>query len=296
MTKKKLPLQHILKNFQMEEKKKLNVAAITDFSEHGTNAVRHGLLLAKIFGGELMIFSNFRVKKREFKSVFQKEEERKMTEFLQKKAEKTKFTVIEEPTDAKSLYSFAEANNVGLFVIAAAETDKETYFSRKKAFSFILPSRQPVLVTGSVPPPENCFKNVLLPLDLRPQNKEKVLWAGYFNRFYDSKIHILYSHFDEQHLQHEIDLIIAFAKKLYSNLEITDYEIHKITPTVDNMDKYSLSFAPQVAATLTVILMTHNRSLGDLILGVREKTLIGNTQGFPVLCINERPDLYVLCT
>lgn len=281
-----------------KERKKLNVAVITDSTEYGNAAVRYGVLLAQIFNGELMVFSNFRLKKREFKREKEKcaADNHELQDFLKKLAEKVAFSVHNEPTDAKMLYSFAEDNNIGLFVIAAAETEGVTYFSRKRAFSFILPSRQPVLVTGNVPPAGNCFKNVLLPLDLRPQNKEKVLWAGYFNRFYDAKIHILYSFFKETHLQQEIDLIVAFAKKLYSNLEITDYELYKIEPTVDNMDKYSLSFAEQVNATLTVILMTHNRSLGDFLLGVREKTLIGNSQNFPVLCINERPDLYVLCT
>lgn len=279
-----------------KEKKKLNVAVIADCTDYGKTAIRYGVLLSRIFKGEVIVFPNFRLKKREFKKENTKNDAGELALFVENAAAGLPFSLHNEPTDAKTLYAFAEANNVGLFVIAAAETDNDTYFSRKKAFSFILPSRQPVLVTGNVPPAGNCFKDVLLPLDLRPQNKEKVLWAGYFNRFYDSKIHILYSFFKETHLQHEIDLIVAFAKKLYSNLEISDYELHKIEPTVDNMDKYSLQFAPQVGATLTVILMTHNRSIGDILLGVREKTLIGNTQNFPVLCINERPDLYVLCT
>ena len=50
-----------------KERKKLNVAVITDSTEYGNAAVRYGVLLAQIFNGELMVFSNFRLKKREFK-------------------------------------------------------------------------------------------------------------------------------------------------------------------------------------------------------------------------------------
>ncbi|MCQ2285353.1 MAG: universal stress protein [Bacteroidales bacterium] len=278
-----------------ENKKKLNVIALSDSTCFGEAAVRYGALLADIFQGQLIIISNFRLRKREFGKDFSSISSDKKTlptDLLQKE----NIAINDNQFDAKSLYFYAEENNVGLFVIGATEKEGTTYFSRKKAFKFILPSRQPVMVVGEHFPTENTFKNVLLPLDLRPQNKEKVLWAGYFNRFNDAAIHILYSYFKEKHLQEEIAAIVAFAKKLYANLEIENYEIHQIEPTIDNMDKYSVEYAPQVNGTLTVILMTHNRSLGDFILGVREKTLIGNAEGFPVLCINERPDLYVLCT
>ena len=33
----------------------------------------------------------------------------------------------------------------------------------------------------------------------------------------------------------------------------------------------------------------------DFIFGPKESQIIGNTDHFPVLCINERDDLYVLC-
>lgn len=278
-----------------EEKKKLNVVAVTDFSEYGDSAVLYGALLAKIFDGILMVFTHFRLKNREFAKK-SSEDSIENLDFVRAFFPETTLEVHNEKTDARQLYAFAESHNVGIFVIGSSEKGENNYFSRKRAFKFILPSRQPVLCVGALKPTENAFKNVLLPLDLRPQNKEKVLWAGYFNRFYQSKVHILYSYFPEEHLQNELERIVEFAKKLYANLEITDYEIHQIKPTEDNMDRYSLEFASAVDATLTVVLMTHNRSIGDFLLGVREKTLIGNRRDFPVLCINERPDLYVLCT
>jgi hypothetical protein len=43
-------------------------------------------------------------------------------------------------------------------------------------------------------------------------------------------------------------------------------------------------------------MMTRFYSLIDMLFGAKESTVIGNEAGFPVLCVNERDDLYVLCT
>ena len=41
---------------------------------------------------------------------------------------------------------------------------------------------------------------------------------------------------------------------------------------------------------------TSYKTIIDILFGVKEKYLIANRFGLPVLCINERDDLYVLCT
>ena len=61
------------------------------------------------------------------------------------------------------------------------------------------------------------------------------------------------------------------------------------------MDAYGLEFAPQVSAGVEVIMMTRYYTLADVLTGPRERKIIGKTP-MPILCINQRDDLYVLCT
>ena len=280
-----------------EVKRKLNVVAVADGSVYGRNAVAYGELLSRVFDSSLTVVLNFQFKKRDLKKRTPVQDEVWGLKALRERfvAAGRELTILEEGCDLKSLQTYAEGHNTALFVIGAAKQGG-TFFSRKAAFRFISPMRQPVMVVGSVPPPENAFKNVLLPIDIQPQSKEKMLWAGYFNRFYQATIHILHTTYKDEVLQKKIIEHKAFAEKLYSNLEISDYHFHNITPTIDNMDRYSLQFAPEVEGSLTVIMMTLYKSLGDILLGVREKKLIANDEGLPVLAINPREDLYVLCT
>lgn len=306
-----------------QDDRKLNIIAITDFSEYGDVAVRHGAILAAIFKASLTIITDFSFYPKSFKEF--KENSRKTVsgediwkeeiESIQAATEipqpeispvfnrtLTNLTendietiMLSEHFTAKSLYEYAEKTNTTMFVIGVSKKGKNNFFSLKNAIKFIKPSRIPVMTVGKKMPEATVYQHVILPLDIDRQAKEKALWAGYFSRFYCATVHILHTAYKDAFLKQKLKDNIAFTEKLYNNLEIK-YELHKITPTVDNMDKHSLIFASQINASLTVIMMTRFYSLIDFIIGPKENAVIGNEAGFPVLCVNERDDLYVLCT
>ena len=172
---------------------------------------------------------------------------------------------------------------------------KFSFFTPKKALRWIQGSRIPCLCTSCFEPEPEAYKQVILPLNVRKQDKEKALWAGYFNRFYRSTVHILYRRYKDAFLQRNIKENLIFTEKLYANLNI-NYQIHCIDSTDENIDSFAFTYATQLQATLTVVMMTSHYNLADLILGPQEMNVLKKITKIPVLCINERDDLYVLCT
>jgi hypothetical protein len=305
------------------DNKKLNIIAITDFSEYGDVAVRHGGILAAIFKASLTIITDFSFYPKTIKELKENSREpeshsdiwkdeigsiqsatetptaqispifnRTLTNLMENEIETF---LLSEHFTAKSLYEYAEKTNTTMFVIGVSKKGENNFFNIQKAIKFIRSSRIPVMTVGNKIPEATVYQQVILPLDIDRQAKEKALWAGYFSRFYCATVHILHTQFKDEFLKQKLKDNIAFTEKLYNNLNIT-YELHQITPTVDNMDKYSLKFASQINASLTVIMMTRFYSLIDMLFGAKESAVIGNEAGFPVLCVNERDDLYVLCT
>ena len=277
------------------EKKNTNIIVLTDFGEYGDVAVHYASVLASIFHSSLTIIHNVSPRGHQatpvepvFSAQFKQTEQ-----FLDEN--NIKHFLLSDAFSHKDLYAYAEETNTIMFVIAVAPKKGMSLFTRRQAVKFIRPSRVPVMVVGNRMPDADVFKQVMLPLNIDRQSKEKALWAGYFSRYYGAMVHILFTTYRDEFLRKRVIENVEFTKKLYENLEVT-YELHKIEPTVDNMDKYSLSFASQVGASLTVIMMTKYFSLIDFLFGPKEFALIGNKEGFPVLCINEREDLYVLCT
>lgn len=271
----------------IDQQKKLNIIAIADDSDFGRTALAYGKVLARIFKASLTVITNF---------GFALEEKigGNILDINPKPDTDMEIEVRKDYFFPELLYSFAEKRNTIMFVIGVDSTGKQGVFNKRKTIQFIKPSRLPVMTVGSIAPTPEAFRHVVLPLDIERQAKEKALWAGYFSRFYQATIHILHPEYHDTGLKKQLADNLDFVEKLYHNLEI-HYEVHSVPPP-KNLDLYSIDFAPSIEATLTVVMMTRYRTLADLITGPRERKTIGNPGQFPVLCINQRDDLYVLCT
>lgn len=271
-------------NDPIDQQKKLNIIAIADNSDYGYSALRYGEKLAEVFDASLTVVTNF---------GFSLENKNGIPNTIHS-PQSSDCHIRTDYFFPERLYHYAEETNTIMFVIGIDPVGKEGLFNKKKALRFIKPSRLPVMTVGKKLPSENAFKQVVLPIDIERQAKEKALWAGYFSRFYQATIHIMHPYYEDEGLQKQVTDNIAFVEKLYHNLDIS-YVLDKVDPQ-PNIDLYSLDFANRVEATLTVIMMTRYYTLADLLTGPQEKKVIGNPQEFPVLCINQRDDLYVLCT
>lgn len=278
----------------MEEKKKTNIIALTDFSEYGNSAVQYAASLSKVFQSTLTVISHF-----SFSYHSKPTADVPMPEHLKNAIAlyMNSDDVVWDTAhyDLRRLMAISESANSIMFVLGVSRKKKSSFFNRKHAIRFIKSSRLPVMTVGKKLPTADIWENVMMPIDIDRQSKEKALWAGYFHRFGGATVHVLHTVFKDEFLKLKLADNIAFTEKLYNNLEIK-YQLHEIKPTIDDMDAYSLRFAPQINASLTVIMMTKYYTLIDLIIGTKEKQIIANKEEIPVLCINERDDLYVLCT
>lgn len=270
--------------------KKLNVIVLSDDSTYGRNATRHGILLAEAFQASLSVIINFDFHLPEKGNDI---EEKFLSDIKSILKDNGDAKIITEYVFPETLFQYAEEQNTALIVIGVSKERKCGFFNVRKAIKMIRSSRFPVMTVSDVIPHETQYKNILLPLDIERQNKEKALWAGYFSRFYGSIVHILYPEYRDEGLAKSVGDNVAFVEKLYSNLDI-NYEKHA-TKAQNHLDAFALEYATQVGAGASVIMMTKYYTLADLVTGPRERKIIGNAN-VPLLCINQRDDLYVLCT
>lgn len=280
---------------EQEEKKKLNIIAIADNSEYGTSAIRHAGILAAIFKSSLTIINNFSFSKKIQNNLNENSCNEQLEITNQLIQNNIEVFLLSNPFTLDNIYSYADETNSIMFVIGVQRKGKDSLFNLRNARRFIKPSRLPVMTVGLKLPDNHIFRHVMLPLDIERQHKEKALWAGYFSRFYHATVHVLYGTYKDQLLKQKVKDNIDFTKKLYQNLEI-EYELHEFGRTIDDIDRFSIFYAQEINASLTVIMMTSFYTFVDYIFGPKENALIANEEGVPVLCINERDDLYVLCT
>lgn len=276
-------------NEPINRQKQLNIIAIVDDSDYGKSVFCYGIKLAKVFSASLMVVSYFG-------TALEPKKQSSVTlpNFDNVDKQGVSISVRSDYFFPERLHRFAEDSNTIMYVIGVNDGETKGAFSKRGALRFIKSSRLPVMTVGRTLPKEEAFHKVVLPIDIEKRSKEKALWAGYFSRFYNASILLIYKKYEDEELQQQVKDNIAFVKKLYENLEVT-YQTEEVE-SASNVDLYSLTYAQNNGATLTVIMMTHYYTLADVLFGPNEKRIVGNSMQFPVLCINPRDDLFVLCT
>ncbi|MCL2168151.1 MAG: hypothetical protein FWH59_03365 [Lentimicrobiaceae bacterium] len=243
------------------------ITVFVDDSSYGKAALAHAQMLAQIFDAEINPISLY------------------------------------PKIDLSAFFSASEEENRLCIVMPVAHSKKLTFFNTKKARKWIRKSRVPVFTIGNREPGNNDYQQIVLPLDIHCQEKELALWATYFPSYIQKNcptipkdnllIHIIYNEYKDELLRKKVQNNIEFITKMFNNIEVP-YQLDRFT-NVDNIHTFGLQFAKQTGNSVMLFLMTEHYSLIDFIFGPLENRILGNKENIPVVCLNARDDIFVLC-
>ncbi len=148
-------------------------------------------------------------------------------------------------------------------------------------------------VQEPIPKPQG-LKNIAFTVNVKRQSKEKYIWSSYFARFNDSHIHALHYHYKDEILRRKWSDNMRFLQKLYDALNIT-YQSHEISDRSPLEDVNALRYCAKEKYDLLISLTTDERDALELFIGTSERHIIVNPYHIPVLFLNPREDLYVIC-
>jgi hypothetical protein len=138
------------------------------------------------------------------------------------------------------------------------------------------------------------FSDVILSMNALKEAKEKILWASYFGRFASSRIVIFYHRYKDTYLQKQLNLNIGFARKMFRKFNIQTLNAHTLN-TRTNEDVQAMSYAKQNSSSLCIFQTTKNKSIIELFTGLPEKKAMKRLQNAPILFLNPRDDLFIMC-
>ncbi|MBQ9311917.1 MAG: hypothetical protein IJ213_02610 [Bacteroidales bacterium] len=141
---------------------------------------------------------------------------------------------------------------------------------------------------------EQNFEEVILSMNALKESKEKVLWASYFGRFSHSRINIFYHRYKDEYLQKQLNLNIGFCRKMFKNFKIETLNVH-ILNRKKNIDLQAIEYAEEKEKNLCIFQTTNNKSIVDFLFGSSEEKVLKTMQKVPVLFLNQRDDIFVMC-
>jgi nucleotide-binding universal stress UspA family protein len=154
------------------------------------------------------------------------------------------------------------------------------------ALKVIVSSKVPFIVVQE-PPKHATVSKIVFPVDFKRENKEKIGWAYYVARLFNSKIFIFRSNYNDKGFVRETTKNMAFTEKFFTAKGL-EYEI-VVAEGKNSFPGETIEFSQKIDADLLLIMTTKSINFTDYIIGASEQYIIANSAQIPVMCINPRP-------
>lgn len=270
----------------MSENKEQKIIVLLSFTPADKNVVLNGIKIAGIFKKELCLLYNFR-----------KKEKLKKDSFIAKLQDYV-FSIKNEIPTIKISSSLLSEKRSDLPEILADEFEGILIIAAASEFSTYSKSVQesviPFLFVN-----EKCntvpnFKNVILPVDFRRENKDSTLWASYFGRFNRAVVIIVSGNDKGKEEQQQVAKNAFYAKKLFLKFKI-EHRIFKGIKSSFRNSFEALELAKSSNCDLLIILGSSSVTPLDWLIGLPERKIIKQAADLPILIVNPRKDNYLLC-
>ena len=262
------------------------IMVLCDFSGSMNNAIVHGVRMVGIFRKELCLFHPLREKGKSDKLAVQKS--------LGSIIHKLKKDLPDIPISSLTL----KGNLAQCIDRIAEQYDGVMLVLSSEKIKSKLPALQqsqiPFLFVNGSDTNNLKYKHVSLPVDFRKVMKDTSLWASYFGRFNQSEVTVLSASEKDKEQAHGVKKNIKFIEKLLYKLNL-DVHFESTQSGSFKLPFEALDQCKKNGKDVLIIPSSKNISLIDLVIGLPETKIIKKADKIPVLCINPKRDMYILC-
>lgn len=131
-----------------------------------------------------------------------------------------------------------------------------------------------------------------LTLTHRREGKEKLVWASYLARFLGSRLLLSHPDYRDEDLRRRWSNNMRFVEKMFNPQNIT-----YTTPTLSRLTRVDQAALDELHPDLLIAITSdpRERDLFDLLQPLPEFRLLTHSSRTPLIFLNPRDDLYILC-
>ncbi|MBN2612071.1 MAG: universal stress protein [Bacteroidales bacterium] len=154
------------------------------------------------------------------------------------------------------------------------------------ALKVIAGSKSPFIVVQDHPQKE-LYRDIVIPINYRKENKEIINWANYFSKSFGVKFHIFYAKNTDANFVKGVESNILFISKYFDQKGIK-YEMKSASGTKEFQNEV-VEFTKEINGDAIMLITTRDIGFADYVLGAQEQYIIANGEQIPVICINPKP-------
>jgi nucleotide-binding universal stress UspA family protein len=283
----------------MNAKKKNTMLVPVDFSDIATHALRHAVQLAKHFDNHIALLHV--IEEGFFNSIFgigddRREEARKIAH--------TRLNALSEEILKGDNIECSAIVKIGKIYTSVSETATELgcdsivmgsngasgleQIIGSNASKTIMQANVPVIVVKS-DRQTNAYKNIVFPLDLTIESRQKVSWAIHLGKSYQSTIHIITFKVDDEETNVSLRASLRQVTRLLEEQGVMHTE-HVLDKIEKDFSLETIAFAEKMDADLIMVMsQQESSSVGDFIIGTEAQQMVNQSQKIAVMCIKPKP-------
>lgn len=267
----------------MGEKKEQKIVVIATLDSADRNLILTGIRLSVIFRKELCLL--YQLQKKENREEI-REKLIRYTYPLKNELPELNVSVLLTTGKTRNLPDTLADEHEAIIVVANA-------LLFKRYAPAVTESPIPFLFVNPQAPVRE-FKKVAVPVDIRRENSDTILWCSWFGRFNKSEIIAVAAREKQEDSKKLVSYNIMQARKLFSNTAVAHQILRGKKSSWQNSYE-TAAFALSEGCDLLVLLGSSVITPLDWLIGLPERKIVANAGSLPVLLVNPRRDNYILC-
>lgn len=249
-----------------------------DFTEVADVALQHAIATAKPLNGKVYLLHVVN-KEKEIADA-----EGKLNDLIAKYSNGVEvIPSIRVGNIFEDIGEFAAEMHAELIFMGTHGTQGWQHLTGMNALKVITRSSVPFIISQERPVKEGGYENIIVPLDLNKETKQKLAIVANIAKYFNSKVHVITPEETDEFLRHQVKANIVFAKKYFAerDLEVTTH----VAPN-SGFDKEVIKHAVKMDGDLIAIMNLNKGSLLGTLMASHEEYIITNDAQIPVLIMN----------
>lgn len=249
-----------------------------DFTPVAENALEHAINTAKTTGAEILLLHVVA------KEKSTQDAEAKLKEIIEKHAGTVKMTpAVRVGNIFDDIGDFASENEAELIFMGTHGQTGWQHITGSYALKVITHSTVPFIVVQEKKIKETGYDDIVVPLDLNKETKQKLAYVANIATYFKSRVHVITPDESDEFLRHQVKANIQFAVKFFHErgIEVTT----KVVPA-SGFDKEVVKHAVSLDADLIAIMNLNRNNMLGAITANHEQYILTNDAQIPTLIVN----------
>ncbi|MCZ4407732.1 universal stress protein [Cryomorphaceae bacterium 1068] len=160
------------------------------------------------------------------------------------------------------------------------------FITGSRALKIVTSAPTPFIIVQEKEIEENGYDDIVVPLDLHKETKQKLSLVADMAKYFDSRVHLIVPGESDEFLRNQISRNLNYAESFFAEMDIP--YTSRIGTGKKDFDDMIIGYANEIGADLISLMNLPEISLSNLIGGNYVQNIITNKHHIPVLLMNPR--------